>query len=170
MKQGLHPKYETTTYVCSCGNTFEGQSTRGGTLHIELCNKCHPFFTGQQKFVDTGGRVQRFANKFGAAAAATLEKEKATVEARHAAAEKAEAKKRAEREAKVAAKAARAEEFAHHAPEPEPESEPEPELEPEPAVAENAAAAAGAETSAETSVEAESPTAEGPSADEAPVG
>ncbi|MCL2882556.1 MAG: 50S ribosomal protein L31 [Coriobacteriia bacterium] len=111
MKADLHPKYEETTYVCSCGNTFTSHSTHGGTLRIELCNKCHPFYTGQQKFVDTGGRVQRFTDKFGTAATASLEKEKAAAEARKAAAEAAEAEKKAQREAKAAAKAARAAEF-----------------------------------------------------------
>ena len=111
MKPDLHPKYEETTYVCSCGNTFTSRSTAGGTLRIELCNKCHPFYTGQQKFVDTGGRVQRFTDKFGTAAAASLEKEQAAVEARRVAAEAAEAEKKLQREAKAAAKAARAAEF-----------------------------------------------------------
>ncbi|MCL2332126.1 MAG: 50S ribosomal protein L31 [Actinomycetia bacterium] len=113
MKPDLHPKYEETTYVCSCGNTFTSRSTHGGTLRIELCNKCHPFYTGQQKFVDTGGRVQRFTDKFGGAATATLEKERAAAEAHRAAAEAAEAEKRRQREAKAAAKAARAAEFEH---------------------------------------------------------
>jgi len=116
MKPDLHPKYEETTYVCSCGNTFTTHSTHGGTLRIELCNKCHPFYTGQQKFVDTGGRVQRFTDKFGTAAAASLEKEKAAAEARKAASEAAEAEKKRQREEKAAAKAARAAEFEHAKP------------------------------------------------------
>ena len=116
MRNDIHPKYETTNYTCSCGNTFESKSTKGGDVRVELCNKCHPFFTGTQKFVDTGGRVQRFADKFGAAASATLEKEKAAVEARRVAAEKADAEKAAAREEKAAAKAARAEEYAKVAP------------------------------------------------------
>jgi large subunit ribosomal protein L31 len=86
-------------------------STKGGSLHIELCDKCHPFYTGQQKLIDTGGRVQRFADKFGAAATATLEKDAAQTEARRKAAEEIEAAKRAAREQKAAAKAARASEF-----------------------------------------------------------
>lgn len=52
MKQGIHPKYELTNYSCSCGNTFSSHSSKGGDLHIELCNECHPFFTGQQKLID----------------------------------------------------------------------------------------------------------------------
>lgn len=108
MKQGIHPDYLDTTVVCSCGNRFETHSTAGGELHLELCNKCHPFFTGQQKFVDTGGRVQRFSDKFGSAANAVLEKEAAEKEARRKAAEEAAMKAKQEREAKEAEKAARA--------------------------------------------------------------
>ncbi len=111
MKQEIHPGYETTTIVCSCGSRFETRSTAGGELHIELCNKCHPFFTGQQKFVDTGGRVQRFSDKFGSAAAAVLEKEAAEKEARRKAAEEAAIAARQEREAKAAEKAAKAAKF-----------------------------------------------------------
>jgi len=116
MRSGIHPDYKITSYTCSCGNAFESNSTKGGDVRVELCNKCHPFFTGQQKFVDTGGRVQRFADKFGAAATATLEKEKAAVEARRVAAEEKAAEKAAAREEKVAAKAARAAEFEKAAP------------------------------------------------------
>lgn len=118
MKQGIHPNYDATTYVCSCGNRFESKSSKGGELHLELCDQCHPFYTGQQKFVDTGGRVQRFADKFGAAAAAALEKDAKLVEERRAAAEAAENAKKAEREAKAAAKAAKAAQFESAAPAP----------------------------------------------------
>lgn len=111
MKQGIHPNYETTTVVCSCGNRFETRSTAGGELHVELCNQCHPFFTGQQKFVDTGGRVQRFSDKFGSAASAVLEKEAAEKEARRKAAEEAALAAKQEREAKAAEKAAKAAQF-----------------------------------------------------------
>ena len=111
MKDAIHPKYETTTYVCSCGSTFDTGGTKGGSVHIELCNKCHPFFTGQQKFVDTGGRVQRFSDKFGAAAQAALDREAKLVEERRVAAEAAEAAKAAEREAKAAEKAKKAAQF-----------------------------------------------------------
>jgi large subunit ribosomal protein L31 len=111
MKQGIHPDYQTTTVVCSCGNRFETRSTAGGELHVELCDKCHPFYTGQQKFVDTGGRVQRFSDKFGSAANVVLEKEAAERDARRKAGEEAALKAREEREAKVAEKAARAAKF-----------------------------------------------------------
>ena len=67
MKPDIHPDYVECTVRCSCGNTFKTRSTKP-ELVVDLCNECHPFFTGQQKFVDTGGRVQRFSNKFGSAA------------------------------------------------------------------------------------------------------
>ena len=73
MKQGIHPQYVECTVTCSCGNTFKTRATVS-EMKVELCNECHPFYTGQQKFVDTGGRVQRFADKFGGAAAAQLKK------------------------------------------------------------------------------------------------
>ena len=65
MKTDIHPNYETVTVRCSCGNTFETRSTKAGDLHVELCNECHPFFTGKQKLVDTGGRVERFQRRYG---------------------------------------------------------------------------------------------------------
>jgi large subunit ribosomal protein L31 len=111
VKQGIHPNYEEATVICSCGNRFQTRSTAGGELHVELCNACHPFFTGQQKFVDTGGRVQRFSDKFGDAAAATLEKEAAEKDARRKAAEEAAIVAKQEREAKAAEKAAKAAQY-----------------------------------------------------------
>ncbi len=65
MRTETHPDYETTAVRCSCGNTFETRSTRTD-LRVELCNECHPFFTGKQKLVDTGGRVERFQRRYGA--------------------------------------------------------------------------------------------------------
>ena len=114
MKQGIHPEYVECTVRCSCGNTFKTRSTKP-EITVELCNECHPFYTGQQKFVDTGGRVQRFADKFGGAAQAALEREAAKKAAKAKAAEEAAAKKAAEREAKAAEKAKRAEKFAAEA-------------------------------------------------------
>ncbi|PKQ17112.1 MAG: 50S ribosomal protein L31 [Actinobacteria bacterium HGW-Actinobacteria-7] len=111
MKQGIHPDYKESTVVCSCGNRFATHSTAGGELHVELCNQCHPFFTGQQKFVDTGGRVQRFSDKFGNAAAVTLEKEAAEKEARRKAGEEVAMQAKQEREAKAAEKAAKAAQY-----------------------------------------------------------
>ena len=105
MKQGIHPNYVECTVRCTCGNTWQTHSTKS-ELTIDLCDKCHPFYTGQQKLVDTGGRVQRFSNKFGGAAAAQL---KAAQEAKEAKAAKAAQKAAAEE--KAAKKAKRAAEF-----------------------------------------------------------
>jgi large subunit ribosomal protein L31 len=63
MKQGIHPEYQETIVTCSCGNTFTTRSVKS-ELHVELCNQCHPFYTGKQKLVDTGGRVERFQRKY----------------------------------------------------------------------------------------------------------
>lgn len=63
MKQGIHPEYMETVVTCSCGNKFTTRSTKP-ELHVELCNQCHPFYTGKQKLVDTGGRVERFQRKY----------------------------------------------------------------------------------------------------------
>jgi large subunit ribosomal protein L31 len=63
MKQAIHPDYEITTVHCSCGNTFETRST-AKELRVELCSRCHPFYTGKQKLVDTGGRVERFQRRY----------------------------------------------------------------------------------------------------------
>ena len=58
MKADIHPQYDVTTVTCSCGNTFTTRSTApGGTIHAEVCSNCHPFYTGKQKILDTGGRV-----------------------------------------------------------------------------------------------------------------
>ncbi len=65
MKTDIHPQYDKTSVTCSCGNTFETRSTKPGDMHIELCNECHPFFTGKQKVVDAGGRVERFQRRYG---------------------------------------------------------------------------------------------------------
>ncbi len=69
MKAGIHPEYKVTTVVCSCGNTFTTRSTApGGVIHADICSSCHPFYTGKQKILDTGGRVARFEKRFGKAA------------------------------------------------------------------------------------------------------
>ncbi len=70
MRQGIHPEYTETKVTCSCGNTFTTRSVKA-ELHVELCNKCHPFYTGKQKLVDTGGRVERFQRKYAKRAQAT---------------------------------------------------------------------------------------------------
>jgi len=64
MKEGIHPNYGKAVVRCACGNTFETGSTKK-ELRVEICSQCHPFFTGKQKFVDTGGRVDRFKKKYG---------------------------------------------------------------------------------------------------------
>src|SRR4029077_13846382 len=58
MKTDIHPEYVEATVTCTCGNTFKTRSTKGD-LHVEICSNCHPFYTGKQKLVDTGGRVDR---------------------------------------------------------------------------------------------------------------
>ncbi|MFN8037000.1 MAG: 50S ribosomal protein L31 [Acidimicrobiia bacterium] len=63
MKTGIHPDYVETTVKCSCGNVFTTRSTVAD-LHVELCSECHPFYTGKQKLVDTGGRVERFQRRY----------------------------------------------------------------------------------------------------------
>lgn len=65
MKADIHPKYQEITVTCSCGNTFRTRSTLAEDLQIEVCSNCHPFYTGKQKIVDTGGRVDRFRKKYG---------------------------------------------------------------------------------------------------------
>ena len=64
MKQGIHPEYKEALVTCACGNTFNTRSTLE-TIHVEICSRCHPFFTGRQKLVDTAGRVERFRRKYG---------------------------------------------------------------------------------------------------------
>lgn len=64
MKDGIHPKYNQTTVTCVCGESFETGSTKQN-LRVEICSKCHPFFTGKQRNVFTKGRVERFKNKYG---------------------------------------------------------------------------------------------------------
>ncbi len=63
-KEGIHPNYVASTITCACGNVIETKSTKGN-MRVEICSKCHPFYTGKQKLVDTGGRVDRFNKRFG---------------------------------------------------------------------------------------------------------
>ncbi|GAA5068300.1 hypothetical protein GCM10023318_58490 [Nocardia callitridis] len=66
MKAGIHPTYVDTTVVCGCGNTFQTRSTKeSGQITVEVCSQCHPFYTGKQKILDTGGRVARFEARYG---------------------------------------------------------------------------------------------------------
>lgn len=64
MKQNIHPNYQRAVVVCACGNTFETRSTLPA-IHVEICAKCHPYFTGKQKLIDTAGRVERFHRRYG---------------------------------------------------------------------------------------------------------
>lgn len=63
MKEGIHPNYDKATVKCACGETFETRSTKGD-IKVEICSKCHPFFTGRQKLVDSGGRVDKFKKRY----------------------------------------------------------------------------------------------------------
>lgn len=63
MKKKTHPKYQEATVTCGCGETFKTRSTRKN-IQVEICSKCHPFYTGKQKFVDTAGRVEKFQRKY----------------------------------------------------------------------------------------------------------
>ena len=63
MKEGIHPAYEETTIKCACGNEIKTRSTKKD-IRVDICSNCHPFFTGRQKLVDTGGRVERFNERF----------------------------------------------------------------------------------------------------------
>jgi large subunit ribosomal protein L31 len=66
MKPDIHPAYVTTKVTCTCGSTFETRSTaKSGEMHVDICSNCHPFYTGKQKILDTGGRVARFERRFG---------------------------------------------------------------------------------------------------------
>ena len=64
MQENLHPKYEKTTITCACGNVIETKSTKDN-IRVEICSKCHPFFTGKQKLIDTSGRVDMFKKRYG---------------------------------------------------------------------------------------------------------
>jgi large subunit ribosomal protein L31 len=125
MKPGIHPNYQEATVICSCGNTFTTRSTRK-ELRIDLCNVCHPFYTGEQRIVDTAGQVERFTKRMQAAQATggvkskrqrrmeELARQRAEQEAeaeaqREAAAREERARVRAEREAQAAEAARQAE-------------------------------------------------------------
>ena len=73
MKDGIHPKYVETAVTCGCGNTFTTRSVRS-ELKVDICNLCHPFFTGKLKYIDTAGRIEKFQNKFAAGSYASLQK------------------------------------------------------------------------------------------------
>ena len=74
MKPDIHPDYSEIKATCSCGNVVETRSTLGRDIHLEVCSACHPFYTGKQKIVDSGGRVERFRRRFGNRSAAATPK------------------------------------------------------------------------------------------------
>ena len=69
VKPDIHPQYQSMTATCSCGNVISTRSTLDRDIHLEVCSACHPFYTGKQKIVDSGGRVERFRRRFGNRAA-----------------------------------------------------------------------------------------------------
>jgi large subunit ribosomal protein L31 len=70
MKKDIHPDYVETTVTCTCGNTFKTHSTvASGVMQVDVCSECHPFYTGKQKILDTGGRVAKFEKRYGKTAA-----------------------------------------------------------------------------------------------------
>jgi large subunit ribosomal protein L31 len=72
MRSDIHPAYGETSVTCSCGSTFTTRSTKpGGALTVEVCSQCHPFYTGKQKILDVGGRVEKFEKRFGKRAPGT---------------------------------------------------------------------------------------------------
>jgi len=71
MKTDIHPEYTEMSATCSCGNVIKTRSTLGKDIHLEVCSKCHPFYTGKQKMLDSGGRVERFRKRFGTRGAST---------------------------------------------------------------------------------------------------
>jgi large subunit ribosomal protein L31 len=75
MKEGIHPQYLETVVTCGCGNTFTTRSTRK-ELKVDICNMCHPFYTGRLKYVDTAGRIEKFQKKFAAGSYSSLQPSK----------------------------------------------------------------------------------------------
>lgn len=76
MKASIHPEYKVIKVTCSCGSEFETRSTLVNDLHVEVCAQCHPFYTGKQKLVDTGGRVQKFRDRYNLRSQAAVHEEK----------------------------------------------------------------------------------------------
>ncbi len=111
MKPEIHPEYVECTVRCSCGNTFVTRSTKP-ELRIDICNECHPFYTGNQKLIDTGGRVQRFTDRFGSARETVAAREAAKKADRAAQVAAAEEARKAAKEAKAARKAENAAKYA----------------------------------------------------------
>ena len=74
MKAGIHPAYSEINVICACGSTFRTRSTHKGDIRVEICSKCHPFFTGRQKLIDTAGRIDKFQKKYAKKTAEKVEK------------------------------------------------------------------------------------------------
>ena len=64
MKKNIHPEYQDTAIACACGEIIQTRSTKTG-IHVEICSKCHPFFTGEKKYIDSAGRIERFKQRYG---------------------------------------------------------------------------------------------------------
>ena len=64
MKPDIHPETQQTIFTCACGNTFQNLSTLPGEIHVEICNACHPFFTGKEKLIDSAGRIEKFNRRY----------------------------------------------------------------------------------------------------------
>ena len=84
MKKDIHPEYVDTLVKCGCGNTFKTRSTKK-ELKVDICNACHPFYTGKLKYIDTAGRIEKFKTKFAGAGYASLKRGKKPAEATEAA-------------------------------------------------------------------------------------
>lgn len=106
MKKEIHPKYGPTAIRCACGNVIETRSTVAGTVQVDVCSACHPFFTGQQRLMDTAGRIDRFKKKFGDKVAVSAPKKIKEAQAAKDAEKNAKLKEKMEKE--KAAKAASA--------------------------------------------------------------
>lgn len=76
MKKEIHPAYQNVSIRCACGNVIETRSTLKGTVQVDLCSSCHPFFTGQTRVMDTAGRIDRFKKKYGEKTSITVKKSK----------------------------------------------------------------------------------------------
>lgn len=85
MKADIHPQYQAIKATCSCGNVIETSSTTCEDLHLDVCSACHPFYTGKQKILDSGGRVERYRQRFGSRGAAVTAKKAADAAAEEAA-------------------------------------------------------------------------------------
>lgn len=114
MKKDIHPDYVECNVICSCGNTFKTKATKS-ELKIDICNVCHPFYTGTQKLIDTGGRVQRFSDRFGVATEIVKQREEERKAKRAAEVAAADEKKSADRAQKAKAKEERAAKYAQEA-------------------------------------------------------